>query len=200
MMRYIYGFLTVCTILAISISFSPTNVFAQSTGTPGGNVAPPAPAAPGGAPPPNFPEYMVTPRDNLNPYGLSTMDSTTESGNRDGAGTLGTTTKRRTNTEINESLAAKEAEEKAKAEEAAKKAEQEANARGEAPEGPAPNQDFSSTEDGDFTTPGVKGGLFTWTDDDGTVNATNDLGNVPVQYQMEALRNQEALKKKQQEK
>ncbi|MCI0480687.1 MAG: hypothetical protein L0213_03760, partial [Candidatus Dadabacteria bacterium] len=41
----------------------------------------------------------------------------------------------------------------------------------------------------DLDTPGVRGGLFTWTDEQGVLHATNDIGQVPIKYQVEALEN-----------
>lgn len=152
-------------------------------------AAPPAPVAPApGVPtPPDFPQYIVTPRDDLNPYDLSTMQKSTESGYREGTGTLGTTPERSSNIEINEALS-KSRQERLKASQkqaAEEEAEQEAGLE-VAPS--APDQAAGPQSD-DLSTPGVRGSLFTWTDENGVLHATNDLGQVPIEYQIEALEN-----------
>ena len=151
----------------------------------------PAPAAPT---PPDFPHYIVTPRDDLNPYDLSTMQKSTETDYRQGAGTLGTTTQPGSNIEVNQALQ-KSREERQKA--AQKKAEEEAAAENESgaegvearPAGPAAPSEMVGPERDDLSVPGVRGGLFTWTDENGVLHATNDLGQVPIEYQIEALEN-----------
>ena len=137
--------------------------------------------------PPDFPEYIVTPREDLNPYDLSTMDKSTETEYRDGVGTLGTTEKRSSNIEINESLRMRKEEREKSRQESQKKSEEEQNGSttGKVSSDPAPKKDISS--------PGVRGGLFTWTDENGVLHATNDLGQVPVKYQVQALENQKSI-------
>lgn len=152
----------------------------------------PAPApAPGAPTPPDFPQYIVTPRDDLNPYDLSTMQKTTGIDYRKGEGTLGTTTQPGSNIEVNEALR-KSREEREKA--ARKKAEEEAAAEKEsvaegAEAGPAAPSEMVGPEGDDLSVPGVRGSLFTWTDENGVLHATNDLGQVPIEYQIEALEN-----------
>ncbi|HML94071.1 MAG TPA: hypothetical protein PKC29_01435 [Thermodesulfobacteriota bacterium] len=155
----------------------------------------PAPApAPGAPTPPDFPQYIVTPRDDLNPYDLSTMQKTTGIDYRKGEGTLGTTTQPSSNIEVNEALR-KSREEREKA--ARKKAEEEAAAEKEsgaeegAEAGPSAPSEMAGPEGDDLSVPGVRGGLFTWTDENGVLHATNDLGQVPIEYQVEALENPE---------
>lgn len=150
---------------------------------------PPAPApAPGVPTPPDFPQYIVTPRDDLNPYDLSTMQKSTETGYREGTGTLGTTPERSSNIEINEALS-KSRQERLKAsqkEAAEEEAAEQAAGLEAAPS--APDQATGPQSD-DLSTPGVRGSLFTWTDENGVLHATNDLGQVPIEYQIEALEN-----------
>ena len=152
----------------------------------------PAPAPAPAVTPPDFPQYIVTPRDDLNPYDLSTMQKTEGIDYRQGAGTLGTTTQPSSNIEVNQALQ-KSREEREKA--AQKKAEEEAAAaEGESgpeagPAGAAAPSDMVGPEGDDLSVPGVRGGLFTWTDENGVLHATNDLGQVPIKYQVEALEN-----------
>jgi len=155
-----------------------------------------APAPDTAETPPDFPEYIVTPREDLNPYDLSTMEKNEDMDYREGAGTLGTTEKRSGNIEINEALKQrKEEREKAKQkeiEDEQKKAGPEAivgqpdNGQGVEVSGPSAAGDLSS--------PGVRAGLFTWTDENGVLHVTNDLGQVPMEYQVEALQGSKSLK------
>lgn len=156
-------------------------VFPQST------APAPAPA------PADFPSYIVTPSEDLNPYNLSTMQKSTETDYRDGAGTLGTSVDRQSNLEVNEALEKKKQErikaaEEAKAEEAKKAEASQAGEElpSEVSPAEAPQLGDSSA---DLETPGVRGGLFTWTDEQGVLHATNDIGQVPIKYQVEAIEN-----------
>lgn len=154
-----------------------------------------APAAPAPAPvPADFPSYIVTPSEDLNPYDLSTMQKSTETNYRDGTGTLGTTVERQSNIEVNEALQKQRQERMKAAEEArAKNLTAPEDTEGEG----APSADeITSAEPPqlgdsarDLDTPGVRGGLFTWTDEQGVLHATNDIGQVPIKYQVEALEN-----------
>jgi len=162
---------------------------------PGESMSQTAPApAPGAPTPPDFPQYIVTPRDDLNPYDLSTMQKTEGIDYRQGAGTLGTTTQPSSNIEVNQALQ-KSKEERQKA--ALKKAEEKAAAENESAavgaeavtSGPAAPNEMVGPDGEDLSVPGVRGSLFTWTDENGVLHATNDLGQVPIKYQVEALEN-----------
>ncbi len=161
------------------------------------SVGPAAPAAPAPAPgappvPADFPSYIVTPSEDLNPFDLSTMQNSTQTGNRNGVGTLGTSVERSSNIEVNQALQ-KQRQERMKADEEARasnaqppdETEGAPSAEETAPSGPPQLGDSA----GDLETPGVRGGLFTWTDEQGVLHATNDIGQVPIKYQVEALEN-----------
>lgn len=149
-----------------------------------------APAAPA---PADFPSYIVVPSEDLNPYDLSTMQKSTETNYRDGTGTLGTSVQRQSNIEVNEALQKKKQERMKAAEEAkAKNLQAPEDAEGEG--APSAEEITTGPPDlgdaaGDLDTPGVRGGLFTWTDEQGVLHATNDIGQVPIKYQVEALEN-----------
>jgi len=172
----------------VSVLAAPGEAMSQTAPAPA-----PAPA-PGAPTPPDFPQYIVTPRDDLNPYDLSTMQKTEGIEYRKGEGTLGTTTQPSSNIEVNEALQ-KSREERQKA--ALKKAEEEAAVPEESgaesaeagPSGPAAPNEMVGPEGEDLSVPGVRGSLFTWTDENGVLHATNDLGQVPIKYQVEALEN-----------
>jgi hypothetical protein len=157
-----------------------------------------APAPDTAETPPDFPEYIVTPREDLNPYDLSTMEKSQDMDYREGAGTLGTTEKRSGNIEINEALKQrKEEREKAKQkeeEEEQKKSGPEANASVGQPDNGGGVELSGPSAAGDLSSPGVRAGLFTWTDENGVLHVTNDLGQVPMEYQVEALEGSKSLK------
>jgi len=175
--------LTLC--LTVSVIFmSVGSAFSQS-------AAPPAPAP---APvPADFPSYIVTPSEDLNPYDLSTMQKSTGIDYRQGAGTLGTSVDRQSNIEVNAALEKKKQErlkaaEDAKAKEAAAAVEPEAAEAQPQEISPADAPQLGESAK-DLETPGVRSGLFTWTDDKGVLHATNDIGQIPIKYQVEALEN-----------
>lgn len=179
-------FLVICAGASMTLT-SAAPAFPQS-------VAPPAPAPAPGAPPvpADFPSYIVTPSEDLNPFDLSTMQKSTQTGNRNGVGTLGTSVERSSNIEVNEALQ-KQRQERMKADEEARaknvqqpeEAKSAPSAEETAPSGPPQLGDAAE----DLETPGVRGGLFTWTDERGVLHATNDIGQVPIKYQVEALEN-----------
>ena len=176
-------------ILAICVTGSVILVSAGSALSQ--SAAPPAPAPAPAPVPADFPSYIVTPSEDLNPYDLSTMQKSTETNYRDGAGTLGTSVERQSNIEVNEALEKKK-QERLKAEADAKAKEASESETGEA----IPQEETSVAEppqlgesEKDLETPGVRSGLFTWTDEQGVLHATNDIGQVPIKYQVEALQN-----------
>ncbi|MFI5322561.1 MAG: hypothetical protein ACHQ6U_03285 [Thermodesulfobacteriota bacterium] len=111
---------------------------------------------------------------------------------RKGAGTLGTSEQRASNVEVNAALqkkrderlkAAQEAKTKSAANTAAEEGEQQIPSE-EIPPSQGPQLGDTAKE---LEMPGVRGGLFTWTDDQGVLHATNDIGQVPIKYQMKAI-------------
>jgi hypothetical protein len=160
----------------------PVHAFSQSAAP----AAPPAPA------PADFPSYIVSPSQDLNPYDLSTMQKSTGIDYRKGAGTLGTSEQRTSNIQVNAALQKKREErlkaaQDAKTKSAAKTAEEESQQQiplEEITPSQGPQLGDSAKE---LESPGVRGGLFTWTDEHGVLHATNDIGQVPIKYQMEAI-------------
>jgi len=182
-------FMTLC-VLCTTLYLNPAIVFAQAAPAPA-PAAPPVPA--------DFPSYIVTPSEDLNPYDLSTMQKSTQTGDRNGVGTLGTSVERTSNIEVNEALQKSRQERMKAAEEAkAKEASESGDTQGEesvsADEGAPANPPQLGDSAKDLETPGVRGGLFTWTDDRGVLHATNDIGQVPIKYQVEALGDSDNIK------
>ena len=161
--------------------YTPINSFSQSTTGGTGMVSPNAQPQSGGSQTPDvlqgqpdFPDYMVTPRDSLNPFGLSTMSGSKDVDYRDSAGTLGTTTKRPSNIEINRPK-----------EQIPKESADESNQGSEDSfiQADVVNKPPSST-----SSKNEHERLYRWTDEEGVLHVTNDLGTVPPKYQEQAVR------------
>jgi len=123
-------------------------------------------------PPESFPEYIVKPSEDLNPYGLSSLESSTGNEYREGAGTLGTKLDGRpSNREVN-----KRAEEK--------RAENQSN------KNPQQNQaveeivvdDDVAVENFSGTPSSGSSSMIRWVDDQGVTHITNNIGSVPAKY------------------
>ena len=121
----------------------------------------------------SFPEYIVKPSEDLNPYGLSSLDNTTGNDYREGQGSLGTKTSvRPSNVEVNKKMDAKNEE---KAKENDKKSEQ-AEIKDIAPQqNTQPAKSISSSGKG-------AGKMIKWVDSQGVVHITNNIGSVPAEY------------------
>lgn len=125
-------------------------------------------------PPPEFPDYIVRPSEDLNPYGLSSLGTTTEEGAiNDAAGSLGSRTSNRpSNLEVNKSIQDKKLKEQqeAKAQEVDQK--QLKTIQEEAIE----YNDVSSSK------PKNRSGMIKWVDENGVQHISNNVGSVPSQY------------------
>jgi hypothetical protein len=158
---------------------APNSTFSQSTSGGTGIVSPNAQQPSGGpqAPDvlqgqPDFPDYIVAPRDSLNPFGLSTMSGSTDVDYREGVGTLGTTSKRPSNLDVN------------------------------SPKEPIPEEDADENSQGSEdsfieadvvnqpppSTSRKHQNIYRWTDEEGVLHVTNDLGSVPPKYQEQVVK------------
>lgn len=170
------------TLILSIFSLMSVNLFAQNV-----NITPPAPATPSDTvvvppqtpanPSPNvpnsaaFPSYTVTPTEDLNPYGLSSLDSSTEKSYRSGPGTFGTNTKRATNAEVNKDRIEKKKAELEQAQDQVNNDQQITSSGIERENRPRNvSSDYKKTK------------LISWTDEKGNVHVTNDIGNVPQRY------------------
>lgn len=157
-------------------------VFLMLTGTyslsqTGGGEAPPSIPPQSQEQPSDYPEYIIRPQEDLDPFGGSTIGgSTTGPDYREGAGTLGTTQKKPSNVEVNRELIEKRK----------KKLQDQA-------ESEKPEIDYETAYPSggyeDLRRSAPKTNLYRWTDDDGIMHVTNDLGSVPPEY-MEQISNQ----------
>lgn len=158
------------------------NLFAQGTSpaTPSNTITVPAqvPVNPSPSVPDQsaFPTYTVTPSEDLNPYGLSSLENSTEKDFRNEPGTFGTNTKRTTNAEVNKRI-----KDKKKAEENPE--EERAGAVEDSPEITSPEKRYESENKASASSADYKKTkLIRWTDDQGNVHITNDIGNVPQRF------------------
>lgn len=164
---------TLLFVFAALISFNTYSI-SQTTG---GGQTPQQPApAPQNQQPSDYPDYIVSPKEDLNPYGMSSIgESTTGSEFREGAGTLGTTQKRPSNLDVNKQNQEKRKEQKeTTADQTGEKATPETEIDYEAA---YPSEKYTDVKSGP-----VKTKIYKWTDDQGVKHVTNDLGSVPPQY------------------
>ncbi len=171
-------FSLVITLTAICM---PIRSFPQSTGGGTDMVSPNAQGPSGGAQNPDVvqgqadvPEHDVYPGVDLNPFGLSTMGGGSDVKARDSVGTLGTTTKHPSNVDVNRPKEQFPEESAEKRDEGSEESFNQAD---------VVNQPPSST-----SRKNKRESIYRWTDQDGVLHVTNDLGTVPPQYQEQALK------------
>jgi len=130
--------------------------------------------APSQPSPAEFPDYIVRPSEDLNPYGLSSLGTTTEEGAiNDAAGSLGSSSgSRPSNLEINKSIQDKKLKE-----------QEEAKAQEVGQQQPETIQE-EAIEYNDVSNSRSKNrsGMVKWVDENGVQHITNNVGSVPPQY------------------
>jgi hypothetical protein len=117
---------------------------------------------------------IVYPRENLNPFGMSTLGSSTDSGLRKDGSTLSSGTKRRSNLDVNKPREKKVIEEETVQEETTFDAGIE-----ESIEEPVESATSLSS--------GKSGNLYKWVDKNGVLHVTNDLGSVPSEHRQQVM-------------
>jgi hypothetical protein len=158
---------------------TPNSSFSQSTSGGTGIVSPNTQPPSGGpqAPDvlqdqPDFPDYIVAPRDSLNPFGLSTMSGSKDVDYRDSVGTLGTNTKRPSNIEVNSPKERIPEEDADKSNQGSEDSFIEADVINQPPASTSRKHE----------------NIYRWTDEEGVLHVTNELGSVPPKYQEQAVR------------
>lgn len=152
-------------------------VNAQTTG--GGDIdSPSSPATSGGDGDviqggTDFPDYMVYPREDLNPYGYSTMQKSSETNYRTDYGTFGTKLTQPSNIELN---APRRVEEEQKPE---------SDLEGEGTPIDFVGEDTPVIDSSFLDEPTTR--LYRWVDDEGVLHVTNDFGKIPQKYHDKAL-------------
>jgi hypothetical protein len=166
-------------LIIVAAICTPNNSFSQSTSGGTGIVSPNAQPPSGGSQTPDvlqgqpdFPDYIVAPRDSLNPFGLSSMSGSTDVDYRDSAGTLGTTTKRPSNLEVNRPKEQIPEEDADKSNQGSEDSFIEADIVNRPP--PSTSRKHEN--------------IYRWTDEEGVLHVTNDLGSVPPKYQEQAVK------------
>ena len=161
-----YVFLVV--VLTMLILFmEQTVLYPQTTPTP-----------PETQPEPDFPEYIVRPRENIDPFGMSSGKTSTLKSYREGAGTLGTKTERRSNSEVNKKITERK--------EQTKEYDQEKENENPAGTPKTKNQDVQYESVKKSSHKG-KSKMYRWTDDQGNVHISNEIGAIPVKYREQAI-------------
>jgi len=163
--------------------------------------------------PADFPSYIVRPQESINPFGKSTIGGGgfEKKFGREEESTLGVQNKRRSNVELNQPPPKAEQapageDEETEGEEAAGETEEtvsvgeeteggEAEAAGET-SGAAPTGEGKAEESisESPTSTSKIGSVYRWTDENGVMHFTNNVGSVPEQY-MDQIINQGGGKK-----
>jgi len=163
-------------IILVSTFVLFSSIYSYSQNNDGGQPAPvQAPAAqtqPQSQQPSDYPDYIVKPKEDLNPYGMSSLGESTTDTSRDAAGTLGTGASRPSNMELNKEIQGKRKEQLKE---------------GTKEEGNGTEIDYETaypTKENytDVRSTPVKTKIYRWTDDEGVTHVTNDLGSVPGKY------------------
>ncbi len=129
------------------------------------------------------------PQENLNPYGLSSLGSKGLGDRKEGS-TLGTTTKQKSNVEVNKPKEKKESQETTQ-----EQGGVEAITSTTVKEETQPIPEESNEEV--FASPLNKSiGFYKWKDENGVMHATNNLGSVPPEYQDQLVNKPENSKSK----
>ncbi|MGI9535301.1 MAG: hypothetical protein ACR2NW_10165 [Thermodesulfobacteriota bacterium] len=119
-----------------------------------------------------FPDYIVRPSEDLNPYGMSSLGTSTEDGYREGSGTLGTkTTGRPSNRDVNKKYEEKRAKNKANENKQQTQSIEEIEI-----------EDTSAVENFSSTPKSGNSNMIRWVDEDGVTHITNNVGSVPAKY------------------
>jgi len=126
-------------------------------------------------PAPEFPDYIVRPSEDLNPYGLSSLGTTTEEGAiNDAAGSLGSKTSNRpSNRDVNKLI--KDKKQQKAEQENAKKVKQQSSTT-------VVEEEVIEYKDVSTSRPKNIKGMIKWVDNEGIVHITNNIGSVPPQY------------------
>lgn len=159
----------------LAFVFCATHAFTQTDGTGQQAPQPVPPSQSQTEQPSDYPEYIVRPKEDLNPFGKSSIgESTTGSEYREGAGTLGTTQQRPSNLDINKQLKEKGKKKAGESVESAEPSETEVEIDYDTA--------YPTGRTTDVKKQPSKTGIYRWTDDEGVIHVTNDLGSIPPKY------------------
>ena len=125
-------------------------------------------------PAPEFPDYIVRPSEDLNPYGMSSLGTTTEEGAiKDAAGSLGSKTSNRpSNIDVN----------KPKEDEDLKQQEQAKAQEVDQKQPETIEEEAIEYNEASRSKPKNKSGMIKWVDENGVQHISNNIGSVPPQY------------------
>jgi len=151
-----------------------------ATGSPGGQ----APSVPT---PGDFPQYIVTPRDDLDNYDYSNMNKSNFKGSREDQdlSNFDKPNIQENNVEINSQLQKME-EERNKS----LMPKEGGDSGAGIPDQVNTEEPVTDSADSDYVQPTQKISLYRWYDSDGILHVTDDFGSIPPEYQDSAFRNE----------
>ncbi len=164
-------------LLPVLIAFFISGQFVYSQ-APGGGAPAGGPAG-GGIPPPDFPSYSVTPREDLDNYNLSTKQKSTFEGNRENVSSFGKTPVQQNIDEVNSEI---------------QKLEEQRNIRGDAqPDQTGDTADFDeqnigASDEDSYVQPRGENSLYRWVDKEGVIHVTDDISSIPAEYRDQAYK------------
>ncbi len=161
-------------IFAALLLFFTTDAKSAFSQDAGGTAAPAAPGGGALTAPQQFPEYIVTPAEDLNQF-ENTRVKKTKTDYRKGSSTIGTSLSKKSNAEINAEIEKRRAERQ--------KAQEEAAATAAAAETPPAVPPVTT---GDISAPGTSK-LFKWKDKEGILHVTDDPTDIPPEYKDQVL-------------
>lgn len=139
--------------------------------------------------PQDFPQYIVRPQEDLDPFGLSTLGDSTQFGENEGESTFDKDTKRKSNLEVNKRRERKKTQEQVQKTDGSSN-EGDSSTYSPADSGSIPDAEAFSEQPSGFTSSSSSltqsGGIYKWTDKDGVVHVTNSIGSVPPEYREQA--------------
>lgn len=132
----------------------------------------------------DFPAYIVRPSEDLNPYGMSSIENSTEKDYNTGESTLSNKNTKRSNADINKALDERKKQEKETETTVTNEDESATTTTSETGENEYDYEDYVeeiSNEAGNAE-PSNATKLIYWKDDKGNMHITNDIANVPPKF------------------
>jgi len=154
---------------------------------PAGGAAGTAGTAGSGIPTPgDFPSYIVTPREDLDNYNLSTQKKTDFKGNRENLGNFGEVPVQQNNYEVNAEIQKLEEQRRnpgdAQPDQIDAQPDQIDDTTG------FDDQNIGANDEDFYVQPSGENSLYRWVDKEGVLHVTDDVGSIPAEYRDQAYK------------